>query len=565
MTNPVEKNTVGKLCDKEYAANPPQARLRIALAQINPHVGHLEKNLAAHLQVIKTACEKHQAELIVFPELSLCGYPPEDLLLRSHFIHKVEDTVIALAKAIPPDIYCVIGHPVLAKGKIYNTLSVLHQGKVAGQYHKQCLPNYGVFDEERYFSHGSDSFVMTIKDIPIGFIVCEDVWHLKPVPDAVNAGAKLIVCINASPFELDKHEQRQTLLRKRAIEHHIPLIYVNMVGGQDDLIFDGGSMVMNSDGNPTTLLPFFEERITLTEASLHDDHITLTETPHSAPPTLARAYGALILATRDYLQKNNITHVYIGVSGGIDSALTLTLAVDAIGKENVNAVFLPSRYSSVLSLDEAKAIAENLGVNEITIDIEPTVSTLTKSLGEHIKTDSPSITLQNIQARARAIILMALANETNGLVLTTGNRSEIAVGYCTIYGDMAGGFAPLKDVPKTMVYALSHFRNQHEPVIPEATLTRAPTAELAPNQTDQDTLPPYELLDAILYAHLNQGMGIQAMIESGLPKEAVEKTVKMVKQNEYKRKQAAIGPRLNHSAFGKDWRYPVTNGFVDKA
>lgn len=537
--------------------------LRIALAQMNPHVGNLEKNLEKHLQIIKDALQQ-QAELVVFPELSLCGYPPEDLLLRPDFIEQSENNVIMLAKALPKDRYCVVGHPTLKRGKLFNSLSLLHHGKVIGRYHKNCLPNYSVFDEDRYFTKGETSFVFTIKNIAVGFIICEDIWHLQPVPKAVEAGAKLIVCMNASPFELDKHEQRQTLLRKRAMESHVPIVYVNLVGGQDDLVFDGGSMVMNADGNLAQLAPFFEENLMITEITQTQHHMQFSTSVYTTPPTLARAYQALVLAIRDYVNKNAISHVYIGVSGGIDSALTLALAVDALGKDRVIAVILPSRYSSQLSLDEANAVVDYVGVKSFTINIEKTYQSLVESLGSHIEIKDTSITLQNLQARARAIILMALANETGGMVLTTGNRSELAVGYCTIYGDMAGGFAPLKDVPKTMVYALSHYRNQQNTVIPEATLTRAPTAELAPNQTDQDTLPPYELLDAILYAHLNQSQSIQAMIESGLPEEAVKKTVKLVKQNEYKRKQAAIGPRLNHKSFGKDWRYPNTNGFTDQ-
>lgn len=537
--------------------------LRLALAQINPHVGNLEKNLEKHLEFITAAAEQ-EAELIIFPELSLCGYPPEDLLLRPDFIEQSEKTLATLISKLPNTLYCVVGHPVLKHGKLFNALSLLHQGKIIGQYFKNCLPNYSVFDEDRYFTPGDTAFVFPIKNIPIGFIICEDIWHLRPAPKATEAGAKIIICINASPFELDKHEQRQTLLRKRAIEHHAPIVYVNQVGGQDDLIFDGGSMVMNADGNLTQLAPFFEEKLIITDITHTQHHISFNESSCTPLPTLARTYQALVLAIRDYVNKNGIPHVYIGVSGGIDSALTLALAVDALGKERVTAVILPSRYSSSLSLDEANAVIHHVNVKSLTINIESIYQSLLTSLSSQIQTKDTSITLQNLQARARAVILMALSNETGGMVLTTSNRSEMAVGYCTIYGDMAGGFAPLKDVLKTMVYALSHYRNQQNTVIPENTITRAPTAELAPNQTDQDTLPPYELLDAILYAHLNQNQSINAMIESGLPEAVVKKVVTLVKQNEYKRKQAAIGPRLNHKSFGKDWRYPITNGYTDK-
>lgn len=536
--------------------------LRIAMAQLNLHVGNLADNLAKHISAARDARDLYQADIIVFPELSLTGYPPEDLLLRQHFIEASDQALQTLLETVR-DIYCLVGHPVYKDGKRYNAASLIYNGEIIGQYFKQCLPNNTVFDEQRYFTPGNEALVTNIKGIPVGILICEDIWHKAPIHLASLEHAKLILNINASPFELDKHEQRLTVLRKRAIHHHTPIVYVNCVGGQDDLIFDGGSMVINTEGNIATLAPFFEESITVTPIEFTENQVTIPETAYTTPSTLARAYRGLVLALRDYVNKNRIPSVLIGVSGGIDSALTLTLAVDALGKDRVHAVVLPSQYSSALSLEEANTLTATLGVKTSTISIEPVVQTLLQSLKPYINTEGASVTLQNCQARARGIILMALSNESGGIVLTTGNRSEMAVGYCTLYGDMAGGFAPLKDVPKTMVYALSHYRNQLGEVIPPRTITREPTAELAPNQKDQDSLPPYELLDAILLAHLNQGMGAAEMIAAGLPEADVIKVVRLVKLSEYKRKQAAMGPRLNGCSFGKDWRFPVTNGFVE--
>ncbi|HEU5281213.1 MAG TPA: NAD+ synthase [Gammaproteobacteria bacterium] len=534
--------------------------LRIAMAQLNLHIGNITENLAKHIQAANEARDLHQADLVVFPELSLTGYSPEDLLNRKHFIEASDAALKTLTETVH-GIYCLVGHPQQIKNKLYNATSLIYNGKILGQYHKQCLPNNSVFDERRYFTPGDKPLIQTIKGIPIGILICEDIWHIQPAQQALDAGARLIVNLNASPFELDKHEQRLTVLRKRAIHHHTPIVYVNNVGGQDELIFDGGSMIINNEGNVATLAPFFKESLTVTSLEFNENSVNIPETTYTLPATLERAYQGLVLAIRDYINKNHMPHVLVGVSGGIDSALTLTLAVDALGKDRVHAVVLPSRHSSKLSLEEANALTQNLGVKTKTIDIEPTYQAVVSSLKNEICTQGSSVTLQNCQARARGILLMALSNESGGLVLTTGNRSELAVGYCTLYGDMAGGFAPLKDVPKTMVYALAHYRNQLGEVIPPRTITRAPTAELAPDQKDQDSLPPYELLDAILLAHLNQGMGVAEMVAAGLPEADVVKVVRLVKLSEYKRKQAAMGPRLNAYAFGKDWRFPVTNGF----
>ncbi len=529
--------------------------LRIALAQLNCHVGDLEKNIAQHIAAATRARDEQQADLIIFPEASLTGYPAEDLLLRTHFLEKAAEALAQLQASIQ-GIVCVVGHPHIENGHLYNAATVLNNGQRIGTYFKRKLPNYSVFDEKRYFSAGHEPFMFKVKDIPIGLIICEDAWTNDVVAQTTALGAKLLVSLNASPFESDKHEQRSTVLRKRAIHNHIPIAYVNCVGGQDELVFDGGSMILDAEGNIATLAPFFEECVFTKEIMFNDQALVEIETINT-PTKLARIYHAITLGIRDYIIKNNFPGVLIGVSGGIDSALTLALAVDALGADKVHAVVLPSRYSSQLSLEEATQITQNFGVSHQLIDIEPTVQALMNSLPAALK----SVTQQNLQARARGIILMALSNETGHLVLTTGNRSEVAVGYCTLYGDMVGGFAPLKDVPKTLVYELAAYRNQTGVVIPERTITRAPTAELAPNQTDQDSLPPYDRLDAILSAYLNQGLDASAIIALGLPAEEVHHVLHLVKLNEYKRKQSAIGPRINPHSFGKDWRMPITNGF----
>ncbi len=529
--------------------------LRVALAQLNCHVGDLEKNIAQHIAAATRARDEQKADLIIFPESSLTGYPAEDLLLRPHFLERTAEALTQLETQIH-GIVCVVGHPHVQNGKLYNAATVFYNGERLGTYCKRKLPNYSVFDERRYFTAGREPFIFKVKDIPVGLIICEDAWTNEVVAETAALGAKLLITLNASPFETDKHEQRSTVLRKRAIHNHLPIAYVNCVGGQDELVFDGGSMIIDAEGNIACLAPFFQESI-ITKEMIFNEQTHLELDIINTPNKLSRIYDAITLGIRDYIHKNRFPGVLIGVSGGIDSALTLALAVDALGADNVHAVILPSRYSSQLSLEEATQITQNLGVSHQLIDIEPTVQALTASLPASLK----SITLQNLQARARGIILMALSNDTGNLVLTTGNRSEVAVGYCTLYGDMVGGFAPLKDVPKTLVYELATYRNQRGVVIPERTITRAPTAELAPNQTDQDTLPPYDRLDAILSAYLNQGLDADAIIHLGMPEEEVRLVLQLVKNNEYKRKQAAIGPRINSHSFGKDWRMPVTNGF----
>jgi len=532
------------------------------MAQLNLNAGDIAGNLQKHIHAAMTARD-NSADIIVFPELSLTGYPPEDLLLRKAFL---DETNAALNKFISEikDIYCLVGHPYTDHQYLYNACSLIHNGKIIGQYSKQRLPNYGVFDECRYFTPGEKSCVLTVKGIPVGLVICEDLWKLGPTRDAAAQGARIILSPNASPFESDKHEQRIAVLAKRAVHDKLPIVYVNQVGGQDELIFDGGSMVIHADGKMAEFAGFFQESLKPVAIEIKNSP-TLTSSEIIIPPQEERIYQALVLGVRDYVEKNHFPGVLVGASGGIDSALTLAIAVDALGKDKVHAVLMPSRYTSDISIQDANELIDHLNISSEIISIEPTYHALLESLANSFAGKKPDVTEENIQARCRAIILMALSNKFGNLVLTTGNRSEIAVGYCTLYGDMAGGYAVLKDVPKTLVYKLAAYRNQLSHVIPQRTIERAPTAELAPDQKDEDSLPPYSILDQILECYLNHSQSIDditaQLSEQGCDRDVVTNVVNMIRRNEYKRRQSAIGPHINHKSFGKDWRYPITNGF----
>lgn len=534
-------------------------KMRIVLAQLNLKVGDIKGNLEKHFQAAVTARDTLSANIIVFPELSITGYPPEDLLLRTDFISDANSALKKMTAEIK-DIYCLVGHPHAHNQHLFNACSLIYNGKIIGRYSKQRLPNYGVFDECRYFSPGDQSCILPIHDMPTGFVICEDLWKLGPTQAAAARGAKIILAPNASPYEIDKHEQRVSVLAKRATHARLPIVYVNHIGGQDDLIFDGGSMVVNASGKVTQFAGFFTE--SLLPVDIDFTNISNSESTHATIPNqLERIYQALVLSVRDYIEKNNFPGVLVGVSGGIDSALTLTIAADALGKDRVQAILMPSRYTADMSTQDATELAQKLGVKSSTIAIETVYQSFLASLAPVFADKKPDITEENIQARCRAMILMALSNKYGHLVLTTGNRSEMAVGYCTLYGDMAGGFAVLKDVPKTLVYQLAAYRNQLQQVIPQRTMDRPPTAELAPDQKDEDTLPPYSVLDKILDCYLNHTQSIDEITAKGFERDMVIKVVNMIHKSEYKRKQAAIGPRINHKSFGKDWRYPVTNGF----
>jgi len=535
-------------------------KLRVAIAQLNFKVGDLKHNLEKHQQAAIKARDELKADIIVFPELSLTGYPPEDLLLRPSFLEETDAALKQLTRSAE-GIHCVVSHPLKHANSLFNACSVIYNGAILGQYSKQHLPNYGVFDECRYFTPGSSPCVIPINGIPVGIVICEDLWQPGPTREAADHGARFILSPNASPFEVNKHEERIAILSKRAKTNQIPIFYVNSVGGQDEITFDGGSMVFDDKGNMQQCAGFFNETIMPVDIEVSTQEARIEQLNFIAPNFEERIYQSLVLGLRDYINKNNFPGVIIGLSGGIDSALTLALAVDALGSDKVHAVFMPSRYTAAISEEDAILTAKNLGVTCDTISIEPIYQSFLTSLAPALKNKKPDITEENIQSRSRAVILMALSNQSGHLVLTTGNRSELAVGYCTIYGDMAGGFAILKDIPKTLVNKLSVYRNQISPVIPERTITRPPSAELAPDQKDEDSLPPYPVLDAILAAYLDRSESVDDIIAQGFDAEQVKRVIGLVHRSEYKRKQAATGPRINHKSFGKDWRYPVTNGY----
>jgi NAD+ synthase (glutamine-hydrolysing) len=535
-------------------------KLRVVIAQLNLLVGDLEGNLKKHLEAAKAARDLFKADLIVFPELSLTGYPPEDLLLRKSFIEAAQQSLQQFKEAIS-DIYCLVGHPKSSEEGLLNACSLIYNGTILGSYAKQHLPNYDVFDECRYFIPGKTSCVLPVNGIPLGLVICEDLWQTGPVQAAVTQGARLILSPNASPFESDKHERRVAALAKQAQANHIPIIYANQVGGQDELVFDGGSMVVDERGRLCQLAGFNQEVLHPIDFDFSDTETKVTTIPFHVMNEEEKLYKTLVLGLRDYVEKNHFSGALLGVSGGIDSALTLALAVDALGPERVHAVFMPSRHTLPISKEEAEALSKNVGVQLTTLDLETTYKSFLTTLAPVFEGKKTDVTEENLQSRCRGVLLMALSNKSGHIVLTTGNRSEMAVGYATIYGDMAGGFAVLKDVPKTMVYKLAHYRNQLSPVIPERTIQREPTAELAPNQKDEDSLPPYELLDQILELYLNQEKGLEEIVAHGFDRELVKRIIQLIQRNEYKRRQAATGVRLNYKAFGKDRRYPITSGF----
>jgi NAD+ synthase (glutamine-hydrolysing) len=534
--------------------------LRVVLAQLNLMVGDIQGNTKKHIQAALTARDELKADVIVFPELSITGYPPEDLLLREAFINEADQALATFVSTLQ-GIHCVVGHPYATPQGLFNACSLIYNGSILGRYAKQQLPNHGVFDEYRYFVPGHGPCIIPIHGIPVGLVICEDLWQAEATFQAAKGGARLILSPNASPFEIDKHAKRCDILSTRAKENHLPIVYVNTIGGQDELVFDGGSMVVDEEGKLCQHAGFFNETLLPIDIDMTSAHAKIASSPVMLPSQQEKIYQALVLSVRDYIEKNRFPGVLLGVSGGIDSALTLTLAVDALGKDRVHAIMMPSRFTADISVIDTKQLTEALGVKTETISIEPAYEAFLTSLKNSFAGKKADVTEENIQARCRAMILMALSNKYGNVVLTTGNRSEMAVGYCTLYGDMAGGFAVLKDVPKTLVYELAHYRNQISAVIPERIIDRPPSAELAPDQKDEDSLPPYSLLDNMLDLYLNQGLSTPEIVAQGFDKETVEKVIQLIHRNEYKRKQAAIGPRINHKSFGRGWRYPVTNGF----
>nr|WP_317402953.1 NAD+ synthase [Plesiomonas shigelloides] len=540
---------------------PVTGSLTVALAQLNMLVGDIEGNAQ---KIITTTREQADAgaDLVVFPELALTGYPPEDLLLRPDLMVRVNAQLDLIAQ-VSHKTAVLVGHPWPEDGKLYNALSVYAEGRLLIRYYKQKLPNYGVFDELRYFSAGDKNALLELSGVHLGLLICEDLWFDAPVDALHAAGAEVIVSINASPYDQEKPQVRQRLLEGHCRRTGLPLLYLNQIGGQDELVFDGCSKVFNAQGEMTHRLAAFAEQVEL--VSLHKQQDVLTITPMAQPAVaqglLAQTYQALVLAVRDYVTKNGFQGAVLGLSGGIDSALTLAIAVDALGADKVQAVMMPFRYTADISVADAKEEADLLGIEFDIVSIEPMFDAFMQQLAPMFAGTERDTTEENLQARCRGVMLMALSNKRRRLVLTTGNKSEMAVGYATLYGDMAGGFDVLKDVPKTLVFQLSEYRNTLSYVIPQRVIDRPPSAELAPDQVDQDSLPPYDILDAILHAYVEQDKSVADLVAMGFEEEVVRKVIRLVDINEYKRRQAAVGPRITARNFGKDRRYPITSGF----
>lgn len=532
--------------------------MKIAIAQMNCMLGDLAGNTAKILDYAERA-KQQGATLLLTPELSLCGYPPEDLLLRDGFYQACDMAMIALALQVE-DITVVVGHPHEMKGKRYNAASVLRDGTIVATYHKHELPNHSVFDEERYFSKGDKPRVFEQDGVKFALNICADIWKGNAAQKALEAGAQVLLVLNASPYHIDKQQSRYEAIRDRTGEIGLPVVYANMVGGQDELVFDGASFAMSAEGQLTHQFAAFEESLGLLE--IQDGKLLDGE---KVPELLQEAsiYKALCLGVKDYIGKNHFPGVLLGLSGGIDSALTLAIAVDALGADKVRAVMMPSPYTAQISLDDAREMARIVGVRYEELDIQPTFTALLDTLNPIFQDLPADTTEENLQARIRGTLLMALSNKTGSLVLTTGNKSEMTVGYCTLYGDMAGGFAVLKDVSKTLVYRLSNYRNTLGRVIPERIITRPPSAELKPDQTDQDSLPPYDVLDAIMACYVEKNFSIAQIVAQGYAKADVLRVVKLIRINEYKRRQSPVGVRITHRGFGKDWRYPITVRYQD--
>lgn len=541
------------------------ASIRIAMAQFDFPVGDVAGNTERIIEMIGQAREEYGAELVMFPELAVSGYPPEDLLLRPGFLYECEQALGRIAAACR-GITAVVGWPQAAGAVVYNAASVLRDGLVERTYRKRELPNYAVFDERRYFDVDPDggSCVFEVNGVPVGLLICEDLWFAEPLADTVREGAQLVVVPNASPYERGKHAQRDAVLAARTRESGAAIAYLNVVGGQDALVFDGASVVADGDGTVHPAAAAFVDQWLVVdydgETRRFLPHVWMDDGDESMD---ALAWRAVTRGIQDYCRKNGFKKVWLGLSGGIDSALVLALAVDALGAENVTAVRLPSRYTAGMSNDLAAEQCEALGVKLETVSIEPAFKGLMEALAPMFEGTTPDVTEENLQSRSRGVILMALANKFGGLLLTTGNKSEYAVGYATIYGDMCGGYAPLKDLYKTEVFGLSKWRNTvgGAPVIPPAVISRPPSAELRDNQLDQDSLPAYDVLDGILYRYVDQEQSRTEIVAAGYDAAVVDRVLRLVRISEWKRHQAAPGPKVSRRAFGRERRYPISNGY----
>ena len=543
-------------------ANP---RLTLALAQIDLLVGDVQGNLARTLRDAARARDELGADLVLFPELTLSGYPPEDLLFHRGLRTQIEGALQGLADAAP-GIALVVGFPEYQGTQIYNSAAVYRDGRRVALKRKSCLPNYRVFDEKRYFTAGDGAAVFDCQGFRVGLLVCEDVWEAEPARRACDAGAELLIVINASPFEMNKQRERERVLRARVAECGVPIAYVNLHGGQDELVFDGNSFVMDAQGTVTMRAPAHTEGLYRVQFERRNGRAV--PVPGEIAPELSvdeSVYRALVVGVRDYVNKHRFPGVVLGLSGGVDSAVTLAIAVDALGAERVQAVMMPSRYTSRMSVDDAAAQARSLGVQFSSISIEGLFEAALAALKAEFSGRAPDATEENIQARARGLLLMAISNKTGRMLLTTGNKSEMAVGYATLYGDMNGGFAPIKDCSKLLVYRLANYRNgvapAGAPVIPLRVIEREPSAELRPDQKDTDSLPAYSVLDPILEAFIEDDLSVDEICARGFERAVVTRVLNMVQRNEYKRRQAPPGVRVSRRAFGRDWRYPITSGY----
>jgi NAD+ synthase (glutamine-hydrolysing) len=550
--------------------------LSIAVAQLNFTVGDTAGNAQKIIDAARTA-HAQGARLLLTPELSVCAYIAEDLFLRPSFIVACDDAVKTIARETAglKDMVIVVGLPVgrdqrsrsLSVAQRHNAASVIREGRVIEQYAKRLLPNYQVFDERRYFVPGQGTCVFQVEGVSVGLLICEDAWFDEPAQLAREAGAELLAVINASPFHVGKGYERETMMTERVRAAGLPLVYAHMVGGQDEVVFEGHSFAVGADAQLAGRAPSFEEKLWFVQVQRAQEALELRASMAPARDNDADLWDALVMGLRDYVRKNGFKSVVLGLSGGIDSALVLALAVDALGAERVHTVMMPSPYTAGISLEDAREMARRLGVRHDEISIRPEFESFKQSLAPLFAGKPEDTTEENIQARIRGVMLMALSNKHGHLVLTTGNKSEYAVGYCTLYGDMCGGFAPIKDVVKTAVFRLARWRNAHDPYgtganpIPERIITRPPSAELRADQTDQDSLPPYEVLDAIIERYVENDLGVADLVAQGFAPADVEKVTRLIKINEYKRQQSAVGTRVTHRSFGKDWRYPITNHF----
>jgi NAD+ synthase (glutamine-hydrolysing) len=534
--------------------------VRIALGQLNLVVGDVAGNVKAMIAAANLARDELGAHLVVFPELAVTGYPPEDLLFHRGFQHQVNRALEKIADAAR-GIGILFGYPEFDGDTIYNAARLVEDGQVLANYRKRCLPNYGVFDEQRYFSPGTETCVLDYKGLSMGLAICEDVWKPAPAKESALAGARLLLVINGSPYDTGRPESRIQTLKRHVLPTGLATLYVNMVGGQDELLFDGGSMVLDEQGRVIHQAPMFEPSLSVAEFQQGENFACLPGEMASLPSGPASVYQALVLGTRDYVNKHGFPGVVLGLSGGIDSALVLSIAVDALGADKVRAVMMPTRYTSAMSMEDAKQQAFLLGVRYDVIPIEPIYEATVGVLADVFSGRKPDVTEENIQARSRGMVLMAISNKTGAMLLTTGNKSEMSVGYATLYGDMAGGFAPIKDCSKTLVYKLARYRNQQGRVIPERVIEREPSAELRDDQKDTDSLPPYDILDPILEGFIEKNLSVDEIASQGFERETVGRILELVKRNEYKRRQAPPGIRISRRAFGRDWRYPITSGF----